>query len=306
MLGVLEGFTIIGVVVAVGYVLARIEILPSNAGFVLNRFAFFVALPALMFGTLYRADLSIIFSSRLPVATVSFCIVALIYIVIFGLILKKGAARTVLGATGSGLLNANNMGLPVATYIFGDPAQVAPILLFQLIFLTPVLLAVLDIISNGRVRLKDIVTQPVRNPLVIGSLLGVLFNALNVPMPNIVLEPLKLVGGAGIPLILIAFGMSLRGNKPLTIAEQRVETLTAVAFKVALLPLVAFLVGSYVFVLSPEDLIAATVLAGLPTAQNLFNYASRYQISVVFARDIVLLSTCAAVPCMLATSWLMR
>lgn len=45
MLGVLEGFTIIGVVVAVGYVLARVEILPSNAGVVLNRFAFFVALP---------------------------------------------------------------------------------------------------------------------------------------------------------------------------------------------------------------------------------------------------------------------
>lgn len=40
MLSVLEGFTIIGVVVAVGYVLARVEILPSNAGVALNRFAF--------------------------------------------------------------------------------------------------------------------------------------------------------------------------------------------------------------------------------------------------------------------------
>lgn len=152
MLGVLEGFTIIGVVVAVGYILARVEILPSNAGVVLNRFAFFVALPALMFGTLYRADLSIVFSSRLPVAAISFCVVALLYTVIFGVVLRRGIARTVLGATGSGMVNANNMGLPVATYIFGDPAQVAPILLFQLVFLTPVLLAVLDITSRGEVQ----------------------------------------------------------------------------------------------------------------------------------------------------------
>lgn len=306
MLGVLEGFTIIGVVVAVGYVLARVEILPSNAGVVLNRFAFFVALPALMFGTLYRADLSIIFSSRLPVAAISFCIVALLYTVIFGVVLGRGIARTVLGATGSGMVNANNMGLPVATYIFGDPAQVAPILLFQLVFLTPVLLAVLDITSRGRFSLKDVATQPLRNPLVIGSLLGVVCNALNVPMPDIALEPLRLIGGAGIPLILIAFGMSLRGNKPLTVVDQRAETLTAVIFKVALMPLVAFLLGSLVFHLSREDLTAATVLAGLPTAQNLFNYASRYQISVVLTRDIVLLSTCAAVPAMLLTSFLMQ
>lgn len=306
MLGVLEGFTIIGVVVALGYVLARVDLLPENSGFVLNRFAFFVALPALMFGTLYRADLSTIFSGRLPVAAASFCTVALIYFLVFGVILRKEASRTVLGATGSGLPNANNMGLPVATYIFGDPAQVAPILLFQLVFLTPVLLATLDIISKGRVRIKDILSQPVRNPLVISSLLGVVCNALNLPLPAVALEPLKLIGGAGVPLILIAFGMSLRGNRPLTVATQRVETLTAVTFKVALMPVVAFFFGTFLFPLSPQDLAAATVLAGLPTAQNLFNYASRYQISVILARDIVLLSTCAAVPCMLLTSFLVQ
>lgn len=52
--------------------------------------------------------------------------------------------------------------------------------------------------------------------------------------------------------------------------------------------------------------ITRMVLAGLSTAQNLFNYASRYQISVVLTRDIVLLSTCAAVPAMLLTSFLMQ
>ncbi len=306
MLGVLEGFSIIGIVVAVGYLVARLEILEKNAGLVLNRFAFFIALPALMFVTLSQADLSVIFSGRLPVAAVSFVVVAALYGLIFGVLAKKGAGRTIMGATGAGMLNANNMGLPVSIYIFGDPAQVAPILLFQLIFLTPPLLASMDIISHGRFRPRDVLTQPVRNPLVIGSALGIAVNALGWGVPEVIFEPLDIIGGAGIPLILISFGMSLRGNRPLTVKDQRAETLTAVFLKVAVMPLVAYLSGKYLFALPQDDLVAATILGGLPTAQNLFNYAARYQQSVVLCRDIVLLSTVAAVPAMLLISWLLH
>lgn len=55
MLAVLEGFTIIAVVVGVGYLVARLDILPPNSGLSLNRFAFFVALPPLMFVTMAGA-----------------------------------------------------------------------------------------------------------------------------------------------------------------------------------------------------------------------------------------------------------
>lgn len=37
MLAVLEGFTIIAVVVGVGYLVARLDILPPNSGLSLNR-----------------------------------------------------------------------------------------------------------------------------------------------------------------------------------------------------------------------------------------------------------------------------
>ena len=64
MLGVLEGFAIIGIVVGIGYVVERMGVLGKNAGWTLNRFAFFVALPALMFTTLATSDLHVIFSAR--------------------------------------------------------------------------------------------------------------------------------------------------------------------------------------------------------------------------------------------------
>ena len=47
MAGVLEGFAVIGVVIAVGYLLGRFDLLGPGARLVLNRFVFFVAAPAL-------------------------------------------------------------------------------------------------------------------------------------------------------------------------------------------------------------------------------------------------------------------
>lgn len=305
MLGVLEGFTIIGIVVGLGYLVERLQILPADAGRVLNRFAFFIALPALMFTTLAGADLRIVFSSRLPVAAASFLAMAAVYALVVGAVMRRGLARTTVGAVGAALLNANNMGLPVAAYVFGDPTQVAPILLFQLLFATPVCLAVFDVLSRGKVSLATVLSQPVRNPIVLGSALGVLVNLLGWSVPSVVHEPLHMLGGAGIPLILTAFGMSLRGSRPLSVPGQRAETLLAVGLKVAAMPVVAFLLGRFLFPLAPQDLYAATVLAGLPTAQNLFNFSARYQQNVSLARDIVLLSTVASVPALLLVSAVM-
>jgi hypothetical protein len=67
-------------------------------------------------------------------------------------------------------------------------------------------------------------------------------------------------------------------------------------------PAPAFLLGHYAFGLSEQDLLAVTVLAALPTAQNVAVYALTYDHSVVLARDAVTTSTVAAVP-VIGASW---
>ncbi|WP_237202930.1 AEC family transporter [Rothia endophytica] len=306
MVGVLEGFTIIAVVVGVGYLVARLDILPPNSGLALNKFAFFVALPPLMFVTMAHADLHVIFSARLPIAVLSFSVVALLYALIARFLLKKGAGRVTVGAASSGYINANNMGLPVATYIVGDAAQVAPILLFQLLIAAPVVLTILDTVSTGRrPSLTTVMSQPVKNPLIIGSALGLLVNVAGLTPPDIVLEPLRILGGAGVPLILAAFGMSLRGSRLLDTPGQKLETILAASIKNVLMPLLAYLLAQFVFGLDAQEVFAAAVLAALPSAQNMYNFAVRYNVAVGLSRDIVLLSTIGAVPVILVISLLL-
>lgn len=45
--------------------------------------------------------------------------------------------------------------------------------------------------------------------------------------------------------------------------------------------------------------IFATVFSALPSAQNMYNFAVRYDVAVPLARDIVLLSALGAVPSIL-------
>ena len=68
------------------------------------------------------------------------------------------------------------------------------------------------------------------------------------------------------------------------------------------MPAVALLVARYALHLSAHQVLTVVLLAALPTAQNVFNYADRYETDVVLARDVVLLTTLASLPVLLLLS----
>jgi malonate transporter len=71
------------------------------------------------------------------------------------------------------------------------------------------------------------------------------------------------------------------------------------------MPVAAWLLGDFVFDLSRDELFVAVVLAGLPSAQNVFTYAQRYQTGVVVARDTVLVTTVLSVPVLVLVAGLL-
>lgn len=117
---------------------------------------------------------------------------------------------------------------------------------------------------------------------------------------------MSILGGAGVPLVLVAFGMSLSSSKPFTDPDLQLETILAILGKLILMPVVVYLLAQFVFSMDSYDVFAATMLACLPTAQNTFNYASRYQTSTVLARDVVLLTTVLSLPVMLIATALLH
>ena len=77
------------------------------------------------------------------------------------------------------------------------------------------------------------------------------------------------------------------------------------ALKIVLMPLVAFALARWVFGLHGVPLLAATMCAALPTAQNVFVYAVRYLTAVPLARDAVSTTTLACIPALVVIAGLL-
>lgn len=303
MAGVLEGFGIIAVVILVGYVLGRSEVLGPDARRVLSRFVFFAASPCLLFTVLATADPRVLLSPLLVVSAGSAAAVVVVALLVSRLVWRRTAAQSMVTAFASGYVNANNIGLPVAIYVLGSATYPAPVILLQLLVFAPAGLVVLEH-SRGGGSIWRTVLLSLRNPLLLGSLLGTVLALTRVHLPAPVLEPFRLMGGAAVPLMLMGFGMSLHGQRVLEPGSGRRDVVLATGLKLLGMPLTAWVLGLLVH-LDPRTLHAAVTLAALPTAQNVLVYASRYDRSVLVARDAVLLTTLGSLPVVLVVALLL-
>ncbi len=306
MEGVVLGFATIIFVIAVGALVAHLGVVDLGAQQVLSRVAFFVASPALMVTTVAEADVRDVLSRSL-VATVAGVVVAVLaYVAVAWWRWRRTAGEQAIGALASSYVNAGNLGLPVAAYVLGDAALVAPTLLLQLLVLQPAALAVLDADVRGRrPSVVEVVVRPFTNPLTIGTLIGLLLAVTGWTLPPVVADPIALIGAMAVPTMLLAYGIALRlgpgfgGDVP---AGELVLTST---LKLAVQPLVAYAVAHHALGLSGHALLAVAVCSSLPTAQNIYVHATRYDRSVTLARDTILVTTVGALPTIALVAWLL-
>ena len=302
MNGVLEGFLVIGVVVAVGIVVGRMRLLPDSATETLSRTAFFVATPALLFVTLLRADVARVLSTGLVVTALAALAVCALYVPV-GMLRRRPRGETVVGSMASGYLNAGNLGLPIATYALGNVTEAVPVLVFQLAVLTPFFTTVLGVLSEradgARTPLWRMVTAPLRNPIAVATAAGIAASATGVLPPEPVIAPIELISDLAVPGMLLAFGISLCGAKRPGAGETAPLLATVLLLKCVVHPVLALLVG-LLLGLEGHALLAVVVCAALPTAQNVFGYAVRFDQGVVLGRDAALSTTAVSVPVLFA------
>jgi malonate transporter len=303
--GVLTGFAVIAVVIAVGYVIGRQGHLGEHGREVLTKLAFHVASPALLFTTLAKADLSVIFSSRLLVTAMSTAAAAGVFVAV-GAARGWGVGRTTIGALCSSYVNSGNLGIPIAVYVLGDASLVAPVLLFQIIAVTPIALTILDLSGKGeKGPLWLRLLTPLRNPIAVGSLAGVAVAASGVRVPDPVMDPVTLIGNMSVPAVLLAFGISLCGSTMPGRGADRGPVFLSVALKAVGQPVAAWALAAGVFGLRGHQLLDVVVTSALPAAQNLYTYASRYRVAEGLARDSILLSTVLSVPVLVVVAALL-
>lgn len=308
MLGVAQGFAVILGLIAAGYLAALFGVMKGDQRRVLNSVAFYIATPALLFGVVMRSDPSVLASRVILATTIGAILVATIYVLVSRIWFKRDLASTTLGAASAGYVNSNNLGLPVAIYILGDAAYVAPLLLVQVLLFSPIILALLETSrGSGGPNLRGVLLaagRGVGTPIVIGSAAGLACALLGVQPPDIVMAPIDMLGAASIPMILMGFGASLRGQRMLEAGTGRAAAFVATGCKVLLMPMVTWplclLLG-----LAPHETFVAVTIAALPTAQNIYNFAATYRLAETQVRDTVFATTFTSLPIIALVAWLL-
>lgn len=306
MSGVLLGFGIVLVLIALGA--GAGALLPGRAPDMqrgLQPTIYYVTNPALMLVLVSQADLGAIVGVYTPIALLTAALVGGAYALVSRLALRRTAAQTAGGAMASSYVNAGNIGVPIAIYAVGSTDPVVAVLLAQLLVIAPVYLTIFAWCGRGReaepttVPTWRKVASTVANPVTVATAAAVVLSVSGITLPTVLWTPVEMLGRASIPLLLLVFGMSLIGRRPLSDREMIGDVLLGTAMKLAVMPALAWAVARCLFGLEGTELLGVTVMAALPTAQNVFLFASQFRLRSSLVRDVLLLSSSLSLPAVL-------
>jgi malonate transporter and related proteins len=301
----LHAFVPIWLLVAAGYAARRWRLLGESAATVLGWFVFHLAMPAALFVTLARTPLAGFDGRGLAAFGSSTLLVTGAGWYGAGRFFDRKPGERAIWGMASGYVNSANLGIPVAMQVLGSVSFLVEVLVLQVLVITPIILVTLDrhADASGRVRLSRIATLPIRNPVILGSALGIAASAAGFRASPVAATPLTWLAAAAVPAALVALGASLcrQGS---ALDAGRAEISVIAALKLVAQPAIACAAG-VLLRLPPEQLLAVVVCAGLPTAQNVFIFAQQYGVGEAIASRAVLTSTVLSLGSIAATAALL-
>jgi hypothetical protein len=183
--------------IAVGFLFARWKKINLTA---VTEIIVYLGTASLVFGSLaskplYASDIAVLASGVLIIFALVGVLIRL-YFVVFRFNSRGFALPTL-------FMNAGNMGIPLAFFAFGQPGFQRATLLFVIITFLQYSLGIY--ILNGRGSWTEIF----RLPLIYAALAGLSVNLSQIQIPELLMQPVTMLGQATIPFMLITLGYRL-------------------------------------------------------------------------------------------------
>ncbi len=232
-------------IVVVGWTLRKIGVIKEKFIKQSIKFVFNVTLPILIFLKLATADFSTIFDSRIIILVYG-CMIIIFIIgwVLAKIFIKKGTGR---GVFIQGGFWPNNViiGLALIMNVFGEDAVSKMVMI--LVFLIPldymmsvVALTISDRHGERGKVLFEMVKTIALNPVIIAAIIAIIFSAVRVPIPNMLIDTGNYLAAITLPLALISVGGTMKIKH---LQNTSFITLGALIMKLLVSPLIATLIG---------------------------------------------------------------
>lgn len=260
------------VYVTLGYLGKLIKMYDGKSIKVTNDLVFKIFLPCLLFYNIYTTKIEEVLNLKLIVYAVVFILIMFgLLMVIVPRFIKDNSKC---GVFIQGIFRSNFVlfGLPVTTSILGE--NNAGLTSFAIAVIVPLynILAVicLETFRNSKISLSGVLKGIAKNPLIISSVLGIIFLVFNIKLPDFMGNVVRDLSRVATPLALIGLGgsftfSSVRGN---------LGKLTALLLlKLVIVPVTAIAISAYVFGFKGAAVVTLISVFASPTAVSSFTMA---------------------------------
>ena len=270
MIVVLNALIPVFLLVALGVFLKRTLLKNENAWDSLEDLTYYVLFPALLFLATATADLS-----KVPIWGIFAALVTAIVASAFVLLVLRAPMQRAFGWSGPSFTSVFQGGVRWNTYIAVGVASallgeiglaLAAVALASMIPLINVLSVVVlaRYAPNSPAKIRHVLWHLLRNPFIWACGIGVVVNAVGLPLPKVFSAFMNVLGQASLPLglMIVGAGLNLR-----TVAKIDSAVLVATGVKMLLLPAIAIGVG-WLSGASGAALSVIAIASSVPSAPN--------------------------------------
>jgi len=283
------------IVIAFGAFLRHKRFLSFSALGEMNRLVFSFALPMLLFRNIYLADFSALIDLQFILWVIGSILI--LFCILWGfaeIFLRK--EKELIGAFVQATMRSNYaiVGLPLVANIMGDydtglAALASAFIVTSYNVLSVIVLTAKDSQSVGfnAKLVKDMALGVCKNPSIIGIVLGVTINLLNISLPGIVFAGVNYLAILCTPMALIAVGGSIRASEFMRHLRPAIVGATV---KIIITPLI-FISISIWLGFRGEPLAVLFVMFANPTAIICYVMADRMNGNTSVTSAIILITT---------------
>ena len=260
---------------AIGFVWVKLDI-EYRVEFV-TRLAMTLSLPCLIFVSLMNTQISPeILRAVSLAAIISYALVTIasfILVKVLKLNVSTFLAPLIFGNTG-------NLGLPLAFFAFGTEGLSYAVVIFAIMATYNFTFGVWVISGGGSI------VKATKEPLVWGTILGLIFLINNWKTPLFLTSTLELIGQMAIPLMLITLGVAIARLRLINISRALIITLT----KFFICLVLSIIVGHY-FQLEHIPFSVLLLQLTTPVAVTSYHLATKYDNGSDDIAGLVIIST---------------
>lgn len=286
----LEQVAIMFMMIILGYILVKTKLADPDSRKSLSNILVYIVVPCMIVNSFIATYDETILENLLWSFLVSIILLVVGIVVSFIIAIKYKTTDKPILTFALMFSNASYMGIPLIEALFGEIGVIYAssfLTLFNILLWT-----VGYMVVSKTLNFKTTLVSILKTPIIYSLVIGLLIFIFQIPIPDIIKTPIKLLGNMNTPLSMIVTGMIIGSSNVISVLKNKYVWLN-VSFRLLLIPAICLGI-TYLLSFAPIDhdvLKIAFILMATPSAAITSIFAIKFNYNEDVAAGVVIIST---------------